>query len=122
MAAITACEASVKTVTVEVKALKVDKKQFTIAMFKQLPYRYPFDDAGNLLGNVWGYVNYHWSGCAAVDYWGYEHAHANVIWQCGDELYWANLYIPSFRSKNEEDPEARHRALVATLDQLYIAV
>jgi hypothetical protein len=66
-----------------VKVLRLDKKQMTLATFRQLPERGVFAPQGpdvRLCGVPWGYVRYKWSGSPAwADY--------HLVWQGGDRLY-----------------------------------
>jgi hypothetical protein len=51
--------ATITSVTVTIKALKVNNRQMTQAVFTQLPKLDDFtNDDGGLAGNVWGWVNY----------------------------------------------------------------
>jgi hypothetical protein len=52
-------DASLSTVSIEVKVLRIGKKQMTLAVFRQLPKRELIDEAGNIVGVPWGHVNYH---------------------------------------------------------------
>jgi hypothetical protein len=52
-------DVSISTMTVNVKALVVGKKQFTVIMLKQLPQLYECHENGKFVGSVWGYVKYH---------------------------------------------------------------
>jgi hypothetical protein len=77
---ITTHEASIKTATVEVKALTISGKQVTLSVFRQLPDEDLIDpETGQLTGEPWGRVNYFWGNCTAA-------AHLHVVWQKGDEL------------------------------------
>jgi hypothetical protein len=68
--AITVQDASVKTMTVEIKSMVVSGKQMTLAVFRQLPLRELIvakedaDDPDQMLpaldGVPWGLVNYYW--------------------------------------------------------------
>jgi hypothetical protein len=71
---ITAAQASVTTITVEIRTLRVGAKQMTLAVFRQLP-------RGNeITGPMWGWVNYHPDNCAD------DGPDRHVVWQDGDEL------------------------------------
>lgn len=81
---LTVKEATVQTVQVEIKALKVGKKQVTMGLFRQLPYQDLLDvETLQLRGVPWGHVNYWWEndGCS----W-HQGPRLHVVWQRGDEL------------------------------------
>jgi hypothetical protein len=75
---LTAQEATVKTATVEIKALTVSGKQVTMGVFRQLINEPVIDDWGNLEGIAWGRVNYFFGDC--------KPDHMHVVWQKGTEL------------------------------------
>jgi len=82
---ITTHEATIQTVQVEIKALKIGKKQVTMGLFRQLPYAELLDpETVQLRGVPWGWVQYWWDGD------GREHLNAgtrlHVVWQAGDVL------------------------------------
>jgi hypothetical protein len=78
---ITTHEATVSTASITVKTLTLDKRQVTLAVFRQL-LREPLIDPQTLLlrGVPWGIVNYHPDRCHDAA----EHLH--VVFQVGDEL------------------------------------
>jgi len=51
-------DATLKTVSVTIQALIVDKKQMTLAVFRQLPVGRLLNDQGDLTGTPWGVVRY----------------------------------------------------------------
>lgn len=74
---ILAREAIVKTAMVQIKALTIEGKQITLAVFRQLQDEEIIDPkTGQLCGVPWGLVNYKWT----------HHDHPHVIWQKGVEL------------------------------------
>jgi len=78
---ITAHEATVKTATVDVKALTISGRQVTLSVFRQLKDEPILDeDTVMFRGVPWGMVNYFWGDCAKAS----EHLH--IVWQKGDEL------------------------------------
>ena len=90
---ISAHEATVRTAAVEIKALTIDGKQVTLAVFRQLPKEPVINEnSGNLNGLVWGRVNYFFGGCNA------DHLH--VVWQTNDELFRSCTYAV----KRDQDP------------------
>lgn len=75
-------DATVKTATVEIKALTISGKQVTLAVFRQLQEELLVDsDTGLLLGVPWGTINYH-PGKECED----AGTHLHVVWQKGSEL------------------------------------
>ncbi len=72
-------EASIKTATVEVKALTISGKQVTLSVFRQLKNE-PIlnEDTAELYGDPWGTVNYFFGYC--------KPDHLHVVWQKGSEL------------------------------------
>jgi hypothetical protein len=75
-------QAAITTCTIEVKVIKIDKKQMTLSVFRQLLRRSVIDVTFALLGEPWGIVNYFWDGCGYV--YG-EHLH--VVWTTEGKLY-----------------------------------
>ena len=79
--------ASVATVEVTLKALKIGKKQMTQSVFRQLMDESPMDlDKMALRGTIWGQVNYYWKDCHVNDYGSSRHDHVHIVWQLGGEL------------------------------------
>jgi hypothetical protein len=94
---ITVRSAEISTATVEIKTVTVNRKQMTLAMFRQLRDEPLISEDGKLNGSLWGSVNYHPDGCQAaheLDHRGSHRflcskdhgGHLHVIWQRGDEL------------------------------------
>ncbi len=71
--------AIVHTATIDVKVLRLDKKQMTLSVFRQLDEELIFTSDGTLRGTPWGRVNYLWPGCR-------EGTVFHVVWQDGDKL------------------------------------
>ncbi len=72
-------EATVKTLSVEIKSLTVSGKQMTMGLFRQLADGNILDPVSlQLRGVPWGQVNYFWGDC--------KPNHLHVIWQEGDGL------------------------------------
>jgi hypothetical protein len=86
--------AAIRTATVEIQALKIDGKQMTLAVFRQLPER-------KIQGRstIWGWGNYHRHDCGLFDQEGFEHdadgvlrsigpmKHIHMVWSDGERLY-----------------------------------
>jgi hypothetical protein len=90
--AISVQQASLKTAAVTIKALVIDRRQVTLAVFRQL-IEEPLVDAetGRFNGLPWGRVNYHpQKRCASA----YAPFHLHVIWQKGEELRRATEHAP----------------------------
>lgn len=71
--------AIVHTVGVDVKILRINKKQMTMGVFRQLTEESIFLADGTLRGIPWGWVNYRWSATN-------EDTDCYVIYQIGDKL------------------------------------
>lgn len=82
---LTTQNATITTAAVEVKTLTISGKQVTLAVFRQLRNEPLIDAGGNLLGEPWGYVNYHPGKCADSE------PHRHVVWQRGNELLRASI-------------------------------
>ncbi len=122
-------DASIKTVTIEVKVMKIGNRQVTLAVFRQLPV----EPVINLLtwelrGIPWGRVNYH-VGCEWLERPNnpmYEVPHVHVVWQKDNELRHAIHLWRDYCVHDEIDDlstckTALYRQL-EQLDQLFIAV
>jgi len=74
-------EATVRTMSVQVKSLTIANKQVTLSVFRQLQQEQIVDAKTlELRGIPWGKVNYFWGPCA-------ERAnHLHIVWQKGEEL------------------------------------
>lgn len=85
-------QAEVRTATVTVRALTIDGRQVTMALFRQLQEDRLVEDDGGLRGLPWGRVNYCPDRKACP-----SGRHFHVVWQDGDEL----------RRATEKPPPAR---------------
>ncbi|SRR6266567_6397176 len=127
-------DASIKTATIEVKVIKINNRQMTLAVFRQLASERIIDrHTGELVdGILWGRVNYHDEVCRASNV-----HHIHVIWQKGNELRRATAYKWGWGGDYSEWPisamtqeEKNHVgdmwklsfAQLEQLDQLFIAV
>ncbi|MET8162263.1 hypothetical protein ABZT47_38390 [Sphaerisporangium sp. NPDC005289] len=105
--------AEITTATVEIKALTVNGKQVTLAVFRQL-YEEPLYDSRTWqsFGTPWCRVNYHPDRCDRDPV-----AHEHVVWQKGDELRRARLDRPSGKLDDvprfDEHPDDELAACVA---------
>ena len=92
-------EATLNVVGVSIKAVKIGKKQMTMAVFRQLQNEPVWDlSVSKPRGIVWGRVNYFWDGCGCEQFAGDEGsitqwidneklgADVHIIWQLGEEL------------------------------------
>jgi hypothetical protein len=103
---LTTTDVTVSTVSVQIKALTIGRKQMTMAVFRQLVAEDLIDpQTCQLLGVPWGLVNYH-PGCDE------DWTHLYVLWQREDQLRQATVShaVPSgLRASWEEAGEARLR-------------
>jgi hypothetical protein len=84
---ITAAEAHIVTATVSVQVIRIGKRQLTLSVFRQLPVKHILDgfgDVGDLAGEPWGTVNYHWDSCG---YSRHDGPHVHVVWAQDGRLY-----------------------------------
>ncbi len=96
-------DVAITTLSIEVKVMKIGKRQVTLAVFRQLPEEPLIDHlTGKLKGIPWGRVNYHIECSDAVPVLTYGHEtirkvfqedgikftvpHLHVVWQKGNEL------------------------------------
>lgn len=79
--------AVVHTASIDVKIMRLDKKQVTMSVFRQLPERSIFADevSISLRGTPWGIVRYVWKDCP-------EWADCHLVWQQDDELFRMPLF------------------------------
>lgn len=106
---ITAHEATIKTASVDVKALTISGRQVTLSVFRQLINSPLIDEqTGKFNGNPWGTVNYFWGDCSPSD-------HYHVVWQEGNE-------IRRTCARKRFSDTAKYRKLDHSLDQLKLAL
>ncbi len=101
-------EIEAEELSVTIKVLKVDSKKMTQSVFKQLPEKNVIDDDFNILGKVWGQVNYHLPKQSSYE--------KNIIWQSGNDLYRCAVkplhYSPERAKRNQHNHEVNlHREL-----------
>jgi hypothetical protein len=95
-------QAEVRTATITVRALTIDRRQVTLAVFRQLQEEPLVDvDGGTFRGLPWGRVNYcpDRRACSSS-------RHLHVVWQKGDEL----------RRATERDPNMRLGVVLEEMD------
>jgi hypothetical protein len=81
-------DAKVKTMSVGIKAMTINDRQVTLAVFRQLLDVDLISDDGTLNGIPWGIINYHPDKCA-------DHSpHLHIVWQDGEELRRATVMDP----------------------------
>ena len=120
--------ASVHTLSLSVQVMKLDKRQVTLAVFRQLDNDHLLNPAAGLMGTPWGRVNYH-MGCA------YASRHLHIVWQKGERLYRATVYCSltqeiaakRWNIPYKEVPQFEERwnnayEKLDALDQLFIAI
>jgi hypothetical protein len=141
---IEASQATIQTATVEVKVIKIGKRQLTLSVFRQLPERQVIDaELLALRGEPWGRVNYRWQ----FDRGPYEQMvpdSVQVVWQASGVLFrchvtrwfaysqeaqpWQQEAHERLRGMPKEERKAFRRCWeeiydrLAALDQLFIAV
>jgi hypothetical protein len=103
---ITTDHATIRTATVSVKVLTLDKKQMTLSVFRQLPCEHIVDpETRSLRGTPWGTVNYFWKDC------GFDGVrdHLHVVWEKEGRLYRACIgsLIPFNRFTDFNIPHLR---------------
>lgn len=104
--------AEIRTATVAIRALTIDKRQVTLAVFRQLRDEPVVDrDTGEFRGLPWGTVNYHPDKCSDMG------THLHVVWQLGNELRRAGEYEPPERFMPNVDPEYVNGWLVLALNE-----
>lgn len=129
--------ATITTVTIEIKALTLSGRQVTLSVFRQLPESdildidYSEEDNPVLMnGTPWGTVNYCLPSCPKTK-------HIHVVWQDSDTLYRSTTNRDAYTEAeidSELSPEEKramremnkkwHRAYwhLTELPQLFIAV
>lgn len=75
-------QAQIKTANIEIKAITLNGKQMTLAVFKQLQDEKLINtgEGIKLNGIPWGKVNYHNKDCS-------QSPHLHIIWQQGNNLF-----------------------------------
>jgi hypothetical protein len=72
--------ATVRTATVQIRALTIDGKQMTMAVFRQLQWADPMEWSElRPRGPLWGRVEYFWKP-------DHNECATHIVWQLGDEL------------------------------------
>lgn len=145
---LTVHNASVTTMTVEVKTLTIGARQVTLGIFRQLDEGPLIANDGTLNGIPWGRVNYCPDGknCGVytiTSYGGdcqnrFDAEHMHIVWQQGVNLYRSFVHSADAESRRlqtfreigfhgirtcpwenySEDVRQRHRDVRATLAQL----
>jgi hypothetical protein len=93
LVALEAASAEILTASVTIKTLRVDSRQLTMGTFRQLPERALIDeDKVELLGTVWGHVNYHPNG---------DHDHRQFVVQFGEQLCRSPFWVRALGDQDE---------------------
>jgi hypothetical protein len=102
--ALEAASAEILTASVTIKTLRVDSRQLTMGTFRQLPKRkLVHEGTVELLGTVWGHVNYHPDG---------DHDHRQFVVQFGEELCRCPTWMRRLRFQKIDDwPETLTNAM-----------
>jgi hypothetical protein len=74
-------EASVSTLSVEIKAIHINNRQLTLSIFKQIPEESILDANYEIKGVVWGRVNYFWKDAEQK-----RDSTIHIVWSNGSEL------------------------------------
>jgi hypothetical protein len=93
--ALTVQQAEIHTATVSIRTLTINRKQMTLATFRQLLEADLISGrTGEFRGSPWGVVNYcpDKTKCARFD----QCEHLHVIWQFGDDLLRATIAHPEW--------------------------
>jgi hypothetical protein len=121
---ITTDDVAIETCSVELRVVRVGKKQMTLSVFRQIREEDCFDDEFRVVGRPWGIVNY----CKCHSGHG-EHHH--VLWEQDGELRKCIVYKDGPKGRDwwngnviVEPTLAWHQfyARMAALPQLFIAV
>ncbi len=83
---------SIEDMVISIKVMKINNRKMSQAAFKQLPEKSVFDSELNLVGEIWGHVNYFWGKQKTNGY--------HIIWKIEGKLY---RYIAQFSSNNFHD-------------------
>jgi hypothetical protein len=99
---------NLSTLSVEVKAIRVGKKQVTQAVFRQLEKRECFDrETLERHGTIWGWVNYFWGTC--------NKDHLHIVWHREDNLYrdcvYRNVYT-EWEENHQSSINLLHAAII----------
>lgn len=86
--------ATVHTAAIDVKIMRLDKKQVTLSVFRQLDEELIFNADGTLRGTPWGRVNYTWKGNKNGTVF-------HVVWQDGDKLKRSPVPKPNTRAVDD---------------------
>src|SRR6266496_1508798 len=107
-------DVAITTLSIEVKVMKIGKRQVTLSVFRQLPEERIIDHlTGKLRGIPWGRVNYHVECSDAIPVLTYGQElirkvlqeegqkwvdpHLHIVWQKGNELRRAVARAWTFR-------------------------
>lgn len=91
--ALDAEDVRITTCTVTIKTLRVDSRQLTQSVFRQLPEIDLIDPVTlELSGLPWGWVNYHLG----------HHRHQNFVIQKGQHLYRSEFWVAEFLEIKKE--------------------
>ncbi len=71
--------AIIHTATIDVKIMRLNKRQVTMAVFRQLDAESIFNSNGTLAGKPWGRVNYTWKDSPRGTAF-------HIVWQDGDSI------------------------------------
>lgn len=136
--AISTNRATIRTATIQVKVIRIDNRQMTLSVFRQLEQLNIIDgDTGELLGHPWGIVRYcPDTMCKEIG------SHIHVVWQVDNLLFRSTVVCPHNLFANssynlaravshlpveewgneERDNYGKSWEQLCDLDQLFIAI
>jgi hypothetical protein len=91
---------SIEAATVTINTLRINDKQVTPDVFRQLKEAVLINHDGSLAGSPWGLVNYHQKRCDKLE----EHAH--VVWQLDDQLRQDTIQPPRWEPYRSDTCDA----------------
>jgi hypothetical protein len=102
---LTPSTAVLTTASIEVAVLRLDRRQVTAAVFRQVPERSPIAVDGGLIEGAmpWGHVNYWWPGDGERNRYPHNKysdpeymAQLHLLWQLENNLYRVRLWGSSY--------------------------
>ena len=84
------------TATITIATLRLDKRQVTQAMFRQVPERSPIGADGGLIEGAvpWGLVSYWWPDASRPQPAESRYNSIHLLWQYRHQLHRARLWAP----------------------------
>lgn len=104
---VTTENAGINTVSVTIRALHVNNKQMTLAVFRQLPKRNPYVPEEGWIHpdyNVWGWVNYQGRHAVFTD----SEENDGVLYKWDIDKYWVRLPPHNFQCNMFDSSASRY--------------